>query len=72
MERRKAFIRALAEFLCGDQARKSIELQMGKPHASEWAALRSASPIQGWADVDEAEETLTSFLDTANAGVDRT
>jgi len=62
LEKKRRFIRALAEFLAGDQARKSIELQMGKDHAKEWAALRSACPLHGYPTVEEAEQELTEFL----------
>jgi hypothetical protein len=62
IDRKKAFIRELAEFLAGNSARKSIELQMGKESAKEWATLRAASPLVGWVGVDEAEAQLTEFL----------
>ena len=61
-DRKKAFIRRLAVFLAGDQARKSIELQMGKPSAREWAELRDLTPLFGYPTVDEAESQLTEFL----------
>lgn len=62
-ERKTAFIRALAEFLAGDSARKSIELEMGKQSAKEWAALRGACPVaRGWQSVDETESALVEWL----------
>lgn len=61
-DRKRAFIKQLAQFLAGNSAHKSIELQMGKPHAQEWADLRSATPLFGWLTVEEAEKTLTEFL----------
>jgi len=69
--RRKAqFIRQLAEFLVGNQAGKSICLQMdqmrpenGVPRlATEWAALRAKTPLFGYPSIEEAEKTLTDFL----------
>ena len=60
--RRKVFIMELAEFIAGNQARKSIELQMGKESAKEWAKLRGASPVFGYGTVDEAYEVLLDFL----------
>lgn len=60
--KKQAFIKQLAQFLAGDSARKSIELQMGKPHAKEWAELRSATPLFGWVTIEEAEKTLMEFL----------
>jgi hypothetical protein len=62
-EGKRLFVRALAEFLAGDQARKSIELEMGRPHALEWAALRHRSSLSGYPTVDEAERALTEFLE---------
>ena len=59
---KEAFIKELAKFLVGDQARKSIELQMGKAHAKEWAALCNTTPLFGYLSVEEAEEQLTRFL----------
>lgn len=61
-EAKHRFIRALAEFLVATQARKSIELEMGKKSAMEWGTLRSATPLMGYPTVDEAEVTLTEFL----------
>lgn len=64
-ERKKAFIRALAEYLAGpQQVRKSLELlQASKTNAKEWAALRNATPLFGYPTVDEAEIELTKFLE---------
>lgn len=61
-DRKKRFIRQLAEYLVGDQAKKSIELEMGKESAQQWSALRSTTPLSGYPTVDEAEEVLTDFL----------
>jgi len=62
-ERKKVFIRVLAEYLAGpQQVRKSLELQAGKASAKEWAALRDATPLFGYPSVDEAEAELTRFL----------
>lgn len=61
-EAKARFVRALAEYLVGDQARMSIYLEMGKPEAQAWAKLRNAGPSLGWATVEEAEAILTRFL----------
>ena len=60
--RKAAFIRALAEFLSTDLGRKSIELEMGKDSAREWAKLRSTTPLFGYQSVEEATQVLTTFL----------
>lgn len=63
-ERKKRFIRALAEYLAGpQQVGKSLELQASKTNAKEWAALRNATPLFGYPTVDEAEIELTKFLE---------
>ncbi len=59
---KRDFVKVLAEYLAGDQARKSIELQMGKESAQEWAKLRNATPLFGWQTVEEAEVALSKFL----------
>lgn len=61
-DRKAEFVRALAEYLVGDQARKSIELEMGKESAKQWAKLRGAAPLMGYPTVEEAEKILTEFL----------
>lgn len=60
--RRQELIQRLAEYLVQDQARKSIELSMGKPSAEEWARVRSASPLLGYPTVDEAFNQLCEFF----------
>jgi hypothetical protein len=62
LDRKREFIKALAQFLVGNQAHKSILLQMEKPEAKEWAALRNATPLMGYPTVSEAIETLEEFL----------
>lgn len=62
-ERKARFIQALAEYLVADQAKKSIELQLGKESAKQWSNLRSTTPLFGYPTVEEAVETLTDFLD---------
>lgn len=70
LDRKKAFIRQLASFLVEGQAAKGICLQMdaarpanGMPRfATEWAALRGATPLFGYPTVEEAIEQLTDFL----------
>ena len=59
---KREFIRALAEYLAGNQAAKSVELAMGKPSALEWQKVRRHSPLFGYPTVDEAEAQLTEFL----------
>lgn len=56
------FIHALAEYLSANLARRSIELEMGKEAAREWAKLRDHTPLFGWQTVEEAEKALTEFL----------
>ena len=60
--RKAEFIAALAKYLVEDQARKSIELQMGQESAKEWAHLRSLTPLSGYPSVEEAQEELEDFL----------
>ena len=66
LEKKKHFIKALAEFLGGtNQARMSIMLSMtgeAKVVADHWAALRDWSPLNGYPTVEEAEEKLKEFL----------
>lgn len=60
------FIKALAKFLAGDQAKKSILLGMPGGIAfsvvQEWAELLNATPLFGYITVDEAEAKLTDWL----------
>lgn len=59
---KQRFVRALAEYLSADLGRKSIELQMRKPEATDWATLRGATPLTGYQTVDETERELGAFL----------
>lgn len=72
-ERKRRFVKALAQFLVGLQAGKSIALELEQkridagippivPWAGEWAALRQATPLFGYPTMDEAEEALSEFL----------
>lgn len=61
-ERQREFVHHLAVFLAGDAARKSIDMQLGKPYANEWAALRNSTPLVGYPSVEEAEQQLIQFL----------
>jgi len=61
-DKKARFVRELAVFLVASQARQSIDLQMRKPHAVEWAALRATTPLRGYPSVDEAEKVLAEFL----------
>lgn len=68
LEKKRAFIKALAKFLVGDQAKKSILLdpKMGpSPFSSlikEWAELRGHTPLHGYPTMIEAVEALEEFL----------
>ncbi len=61
-DQKKKFIKKLAEYLVKDQAKKSIQLEMGSQDAKLWAELRSLTPIVGYPTVEEAEYVLTWFL----------
>ncbi len=60
---REKLIEAIAEFLVTNEARKSIETQMGDPTAHAWAKMRSYTGIRGW-DVtkEQAIQALESVL----------
>ncbi len=62
LRRKLEFIDTLAEFLVNDQASKSIQLQMQKPMALEWAKLRKHTPLSGYTTVEEAKLILREFL----------
>lgn len=68
LEKKREFIRALAKFLVGDQAKKSLLLDprmAGSPFSSlvkEWAELRGTTPLFGYPTLSEAEELLEEFL----------
>lgn len=59
---KKAFIEALAHYLVDGQARRSIELEMGKEAAKEWAKLRHQTPLFGYPTFEEAYAQLVTFL----------
>lgn len=61
-QQKQEFVRALAVYLAADLARRSIELQMGKPEAKQWANIRGTTPLRGYQDVDETEQVLGAFL----------
>ena len=61
-EAKKAFIAALAEYLVGDQVKKSIHLQLGKESAVQWSKLRGLTPLHGYPTVEEAQKILEDFL----------
>ncbi len=56
------FVRALAEYLVGDQAKRSIALEAGDRNAKQWSALRATTPLFGYPTLDEAEKTLSDWL----------
>lgn len=59
-QRKHDIIVALAEFLTTDVARKSIELQMGKPDAKAWAKI---SNLLGGSGYDTKEQRITLLTD---------
>lgn len=59
---KEKFIKELAKYLVENQVQKSMELQMGKESAKEWANLRGFSGLHGYPTVEEAEEHLKKFL----------
>ena len=64
LERQQNFVKELAQYLVGNEARNSIGLQMGKESAKEWLRLRSATPLFGYyPDIERAEAELYEFLD---------
>jgi len=67
MSDRQEFIKATAEFLGGpNQALMSAALVLPsgqlKIVADLWSKMRAASPVFGWATVEETEQQLTKFL----------
>lgn len=64
--KRDKFIRLLAEYLVGNQAEMGIKVQLGKPDALNWAAMRGLSPLFGYQTVDEGEKLLKEFLNNVN------
>lgn len=65
MTSKPEFIEALAEYLVGDQVKKSTALGLAIPGspAMEWANIRKTTPLFGYPTLEEAIETLTEFLD---------
>jgi hypothetical protein len=66
--RRDGFIRALAQYLVGNQAQMSILLQMGKPEAVLWSQMRGQTPLFGYPTVEEAEKSLRAWFDSGMTG----
>lgn len=64
--KRDKFIRLLAEYLVSNQAEMGIKIQLGKPDALNWAAMRGLSPLFGYQTVDEGEKLLKEFLNNVN------
>ncbi len=62
MSRRDELIRALAEFLSRDLGRKSIELEMGRVDARDWAKLYQLSGCHGYATAEETETAIRRTL----------
>jgi len=61
-DRKSEFVHQLSVFLVGNQAKKSIALEMGKESAKEWANLRSTTPLFGYPTINQAEITLNKWL----------
>jgi hypothetical protein len=62
-EAKQRFVRALAKYLASDLARKSHELELGKPAAIDWATLREAVPLAlDYQSIDETERLLGRWL----------
>lgn len=59
---KKIFLKRLTKYLVFNQAFKSMELQMGKESANEWADLRGSTPLFGYPSVEEAEQILGEWL----------
>jgi hypothetical protein len=57
------FLRAVAEYLTTDSARKSVLIEMKNPDALMWAKIRNAGPMLGWATQEEAYGALCRFFD---------
>lgn len=68
LEKKEMFIQELAQFLSGDAATKSIDLEVEGASsrrvkwAAAWARLRSASPARGYMTVDETAAALRELL----------
>jgi hypothetical protein len=72
MTNRKAFIRALAEYLGGqNQMHMSVQLEMvsrgtcgelTKISAGMWDKIRRTTPLFGYPTVEETERALTDWL----------
>lgn len=71
LERKKQFIRALAEYLVENEVGKSLSLELARKHppippvpnwASEWRRVRELSPLFGYTSVEKAEKELQEFL----------
>ena len=59
---KRAFVRALSEYLAGDAAAMSAGLAARRPEALRWQQLRATTPLFGWQSVDEAERVLLDWL----------
>ena len=69
IERKKEFIRAIAEYLAGNQAGKSIALELENENenvivkwAKEWQKLRSLSSIGGYPTGVEGEAEVWKVI----------
>ena len=72
-DRRREFVHELAVFLAGDQAEKSIELEMCRRQDREnlfgdgWMRLRSVGWIRGYPTIEETERDLNALLGMPDA-----
>lgn len=61
-ERKPLFVKALARYLVGNQAEKSIKLQLSQRDAIEWRDVRQTTPLHGYPTIEEAENQLADWL----------
>lgn len=58
----EVFVKALAQFLVADQAKKSMQLALGVEVGHQWRDLRMTTPLAGYPTVQEAEKQLAEWL----------
>jgi hypothetical protein len=67
LQQRDSFIKAVAEFVVADMARKSIELEMDsrgtpKPDALAWAKIKNHIGASGYPTKEEAELAIRDLF----------
>jgi hypothetical protein len=60
--RKQLFIDAMAEYLTRDLAKRSIEIEMGKLDAQEWAKIYNIVGLGGYAKKEDAVKAMKEFL----------